>query len=332
MRQILIAAVCALSLLPIGALASVDLHPTPETAASELPDSRPTDSRLKMIEALRRNDAAAYLESIDPAALQALLSEDLGLSPAEVADKIAEGPQSDSEQEFIDTWTLLRQPDGVARTSALWYPSWQAYVPQALASAQMGLVALGEHVASSTSLSPLERMQLTELQWALTGWMSRTDFSDRKHFEQVLTLARDWVLASGAAHPLELTLSGPEKRLRLADMALRSAKQAVAIYGLDADQILASVRMAEQPIDARTTLVRTSLTLFDAPISFEEKLVWFEGQWRDADIYGHRLEEDYDPAVEAEAAASVESALGEDPVFDETPPPERIDKPGCHAN
>ncbi|MGE4071720.1 MAG: hypothetical protein AB7E72_11145 [Lysobacterales bacterium] len=330
MRQILIAVVLLWSLPSVGAQASVDLHATPEVAASELPDSRPIDTRLKMLEALRRNDSAAYLESIDPRALEAFLTEDLGTTPAEVAEKIAEGPQSDSEQEFVDTWALLIQPDGIARTSALWYPSWQAYVPQALANAQMGLVALGEQVASSTSLSPLERMQLTELQWALTGWMARTDFADRKHFEQVLTLARDWLLSTGARHPLELTLAGPEKRLRLADQALRSAKQAVAIYGLDADQILASVRISEQPIDARTTLVRTSLSILDVPISFEEKLVWVEGQWRDADIYSRSLDDSAD--IDAEAEASVDGALGPDPVFDEALPAERIDKPGCHVD
>jgi hypothetical protein len=330
MRQILIASVFALSLLPIGTQASVDLHPTPEASSSKLPDSRPSDSRLKMFDALRRNDSAAYLESIDPSALETFLSEDLGQSPAEIADKIAEGPNSSSEQEIIDTWTLLMQPDGVARTSALWYPTWQSYVPQALAGAQMGLVALGEHAASSTKLTPIERMQLTELQWALTGWMARTDFADRKLFEQVLTLARDWVLASGARHPLELTLSGPEKRLRLADQALRSAKQAVAIYGLDADQILASVRISEQPIDAKTTLVRTSLSVLDVPISFEEKLIWFEGQWRDADLYSRLLDDPSD--IDAQAAASVEGALGPDPVFDEAPLPEPIDKPSCRVD
>jgi hypothetical protein len=331
MRQILIVAVFALSLLPIGAQTSVDLHPTPEIAASQLPDSRPTDSRLKMFDALRRNDSAAYLESLDPRALEAFLTEDLGQTPAEVAEKIATGPNSSSEQEFIDTWTLLIQPDGVARTSALWYPTWQAYVPQALASAQMGLVALGEQAARSP-LPALERMQLNELQWALTGWMSRTDFADRKHFEQVLALARSWVLASGARHPLELTLSGPEQRLRLADEALRSAKQAVAIYGLDVDQILASVRISEQPIDAKTTMVQTSLTVLDVPLSFEDKLVWFEGQWRDADIYSGGLDDSANIDMDAEAAASVEGALGPDPVFDEPPLPEPIDKPSCQVD
>ena len=82
-----------------------------------------------------------------------MLSEDLGLSPAEVADKIAEGPQSDSEQNSSIPGLCCGNPTVSLAPARCGIRSWQAYVPQALASAQMGLVALGEHVASSTSLS-----------------------------------------------------------------------------------------------------------------------------------------------------------------------------------
>ena len=64
----------------------------------------------------------------------------------------------------------------------------------------------------------LERAQMMELQWALTGWLSRTDFNDRKRFEQVLGLAREWILA--LKHGGRPDLARPLGRLLGARMSL----------------------------------------------------------------------------------------------------------------
>ncbi len=207
----------------------VDLA-APDPMAASVPTAGPLESRLKVLGALRRNDAATLIEVMDPVnGLESFLSEGQNETPATIAEKMA-APLDESDQESLRLWTTLTASDGVAKASAQWYPQWQALVPQMLASAQMGLTGMGAAIAESTSMTPLERSQLLELQWALGGWLSRTDFADRKKFDQLLGIAHAWIVASGKQHPLELPLTGPEQRLQLADLAIKSFKQAVTLY------------------------------------------------------------------------------------------------------
>lgn len=284
MRQMLIATLLVLWMLPAAAPASVDLHPTPEIGDVDTPTSGPIDTQMKMLAALRSNDSAALIDSFGSGALEDFLSAGADLSAEEMAAKIAEGPPNEGDRDLLRLWTTLAQPNGVALVSAEWYPVWQAKVPQALAAAQMSLLGLREQLAKNTNMAPGDRMQLTELQWAITGWLARTDFADRKHFEQLLGLARELILASGKAHPLELLSLGPEKRLQLADRALRSTKTAVALYGLDAQQILDSMQLKTERTDPKTALIRFSMKMLNVPLRFEQALVWYDGRWVDAEL------------------------------------------------
>jgi hypothetical protein len=128
-------------------------------------------------------------------------------------------------------------------------------------------------------------------------------------------------------------LSAPELRLRLADQALRSAKQALALYGLDADKILASVRIEAQQVDASNAQVRTSLMVFDVPLSFEEQLVWQYGHWADArSVAAMSSAVAGGDIMAVDDAAQSLSALESDPVFDQPATPERIDGAHCHID
>ncbi|MBK9654111.1 MAG: hypothetical protein IPO66_01070 [Rhodanobacteraceae bacterium] len=296
----------------------------PDPTAATVPTEGPLDSRLKVLSALRRNDAATLIEVTDPVnGLESFLSEGQDQTPSTIAEKMAKEPLSEGDQEALRLWTTLAAPDGVAKASAQWYPQWQALVPQMLASAQMGITGMGTAIAESTSMTALERSQLIELQWALGGWLSRTDFADRKKFDQVLDIARGWIVASGKQHPLQLQLTGPEQRLQLADQAIKSLKQVLSLYGLDADGVLASVRLEEISRNGERAQVRTSFKLLDVPLVFDEDLSWFEGEWRDTEVVN---------ALKLERANAPEPAFDDllDPLPD-TDEPESITNTGCSA-
>ena len=300
----------------------VDLA-APDPMAANVPTAGPLESRLKVLGALRRNDAATLIEVMDPVnGLESFLSEGQNETPATIAEKMA-APLDESDQESLRLWTTLTASDGVAKASAQWYPQWQALVPQMLASAQMGLTGMGAAIAESTSMTPLERSQLLELQWALGGWLSRTDFADRKKFDQLLGIAHAWIVASGKQHPLELPLTGPEQRLQLADLAIKSFKQAVTLYGLDADGVLASVRLEEISRDGDRAQVRTSFKLLDVPLVFEEDLSWFEGDWQDTETVNALKVERASAPVEVEE-------MFEDPMAPAAEP-ESMTNTGCSA-
>ncbi len=291
----------------------------PDWQATQLAPTDPTETPLKVLRALRTNDFAGLLEATGgEQELRRFLTDDATETPQTVAEKIANSPVSDDEAQFLGLWTTLAGPDGVARASAEWYPRWQAQVPQMLAGAQMGLAAMGASIAESTSMTALERAQMMELQWALTGWLSRTDFSDRKRFEQLLGLGREWILASGKAHPMELVLTRPEQRLALATRAMQSTKRALNLYGIDADQVLASVKIELLARESDRARMRTSLKFLDVPLALEQDLAWYQDEWMPADSV--QAARDYEAARKAEEAAEANAppgtvALDGEPVF-----------------
>lgn len=294
----------------------------PVQAAAELTPTDPTETPLKVLRALRTNDFAGLLEATGgEAELRSFLTEDAQETPQTIAEKIADNPPSEDDVRWLRVWTLLSGPDGVARASAEWYPIWQQALPHLLANAQMGLTAMGAAIAEDTSMTGLERAQMLELQWALTGWLSRTDFSDRKRFEQLLGLGRDWILASGKAHPMELVLTSPEQRLALATRAMQASKRALGLYGIDADQVLASVKIELLARDGGSARLRTSLKFLDVPLALEQNLAWYQGEWIPAETaQAYSNQEARAQAAQAATAKAAPGtvALDGEPVF--TPP------------
>lgn len=308
-----------LSLWIHAAMAAV-LPPEAATPVAELAPTDPTETPLKVVRALRTNDVAGLLEATGgEQELRDFLTDDAQETPQSIAKQIADASVTEDEAEFLRLWATLAGPDGVARASAEWYPRWQAKVPQLLAGAQMGLAAMSASIAEDTGMTALERAQLVELQFALSGWLSQTDFSDRKRFEQVLALGREWILASGKAHPFELALTTPEQRLALATRAMQSTKRALKLYGIDVEQVLASIKfelLAREPDRAR---MRTSLKFLDVPLALEQELVWYRDDWMSADA-AQAAAREYDAARKAEEAAAANAppgtvALDGEPVF-----------------
>ena len=67
--------------------------------------------------------------------------------------------------------------------------------------------------------------------------------------------------------------------LHRAGTVLTAAKQAVRLYGIDLDAVADSLHVEVLAIDGETARVRTTITLFDAPVWAEHDLVLVEGRW-----------------------------------------------------
>lgn len=276
----------SVALLCLSALVAAATPPVAAPVESEALEARigdPFEERLAIIEGLRDDDFAKLIGAQGEEALRGFLS--VGADEADsVAAKIAEGPRNEGDERMLRIWTTLAGPDGVTRASAELYPMWQRQLPQMLAGAQAGLALMGQRVAEDKGLGAVERAQMLELQFALTSWLARTDFGDRKRFDEVLGHARAWILASGKAHPLELSLTAPEHRLELAARALRSAKQVASLYGFDAEATLRSVRIEKVAGDAGHMTLRWSLRVLEVPLVLDERLALHQGMWLDADV------------------------------------------------
>lgn len=257
----------------------------PLQTVSAVPTVAPIEQYRQVLEALRKDDLGGLISANGgETALKEFLTDGADLDPAELRAELAQRAADPAEREWLDLWIALKRPDGVAQASALAYPKWAPYVPQALAGAQMMLGYMAQSAAEDAQMTALEKSQMLEMQWALTGWLARTDFADRKKFESALEIAAGWIRASGLDHPELAATLGPEQRLRLGSRGIAAVKDLLELYGIDARAILASVKLETLSRDADQATIRISLNVLGVPMSFDQSLTWWEGEWQAAEL------------------------------------------------
>ena len=301
--------VLLLGLLFISAVGTATPWPADAPAAAEQtePTVTPAEQNRRVIAALLTSnyaDLLAALEGEDQ--LKEFLSAGRGAqSEAEVRARLAEAAIKGDSNEGDNDLERLFSDEPIDQLVADWYPLWQKQLPQMLAGLQIGMVAMSSEIGESKQMSPLERTQLTELHWAINGWISRVDFADPKKFQAVVREARSLAHATGVEHFELLEFSTPQKRLDLMDQALAASKRVANLYGIDADGILKSARVVELSRDAQASTIRTTASVLGVEISLEQKLNLRDGRWVDADELA--MIEDLE-AAEAERGQAVEEA------------------------
>jgi hypothetical protein len=145
------------------------------------------------------------------------------------------------------------------------------------------LLAFGAmHVAVNAPDSGLDEAQRGMLRDAIPGvqaWISRTDFLNPATMRQALTLVTDAVRHTGIRDLDELKAMPLEATLDHAGPVLAAAKQALRLYGLDLDAVVDTLRVDVLAADADHARVRTTVTVFGAPVWIEHDLVQVEGRW-----------------------------------------------------
>ena len=120
------------------------------------------------------------------------------------------------------------------------------------------------------------------LQAALPGvqqWASSTDFLSSATMRQALTLLVDAARRTGINDLDQIKALPLEGVLDRATPVLAAAKQAVRLYGLDLDAVADSLQVEVLEIDTERARVRTTVTLFGAPVWHEHDLQLVEGRW-----------------------------------------------------
>lgn len=188
---------------------------------------------------------------------------------------------SDEERaEFAEKLERFTGPDAVELLMAEIEPELEKARPQAPGALMMAIGGMQLAIASPESKFTDEQRQV--LQKALPGvqqWASNTDFLSSETMREALTLLTQAARRTGI-HDIEQFKTLPlESVLDHAGSMLAAAKQAVGLYGLDLDAIADSLRVEVLDVDGETARVRTTITVFDAPVWHEHDLVLFEGRW-----------------------------------------------------
>lgn len=247
--------------------------------AAAAPD--PAEQLLDLARMLRANDLHGMLRaSVPPRHYQELrlAYEVQRLEPSSESDR----------NEFAEHLGKLNAPDAVEQLMAEIEPKLAEARPKAPAAIMMGLGALQIALMSEDNkLSPEQRESLQNALPGFQSWVTRTDFLSSQSMRQALSLIAGAVQSTGIQDLDQLKQWSFEQTLAQAGRVLAAGKQALLIYGLDPDAIADSLRVEVLAVEGDRARVRSTISLFDAPISAEHELVLLDGRWYAKDFAKH---------------------------------------------
>jgi len=187
---------------------------------------------------------------------------------------------AEDQAEFAEKLAKITAPDAVDTLMAEIEPKLVEARPQQAGALLMAFGAA--QMAINSPESELTDEQRAALQSGLPGfqaWAASTDFLDSATLRDALTLLTDAARRTGLTSLEQIRALPLEGLLDRARPVLAAAKDAVQLYGIDVDAIADSLQVDVLENDGRTARVRTTVTLFGAPVWHEHELVLVEGRW-----------------------------------------------------
>lgn len=258
----------------VGAMAPLQAaEPSRATAAVNTAIPDPAQQIEELARLFRAGDLAALAQAVVPPTQWERLKLVYEVKRLE--------PISDEDRaEFGEKLARVTAPDAVENLMAEIEPELEKARPQVPGALLMGFGAMQLAVASPES--ELSEEQREVLQAALPGiqhWASATDFLSSATMRDALTLLTDAARRAGIQNLDQLKALPLEEVLHRAGTVLAAGKDAVRLYGIDLDAVADSLRVEVLSIDGETARVRTTITLFDAPVWTDHDLVLVEGRW-----------------------------------------------------
>lgn len=152
--------------------------------------------------------------------------------------------------------------------------------PQLPGALLMGFAAMQMSISSPDSdLTDEERATLSAAFPSFQSWAISTDFLSPATMRQALILLTDAARRTGITDLDQLRALSPDDLLFRAEPMLSAAKDAARLYGIDLDAIADSLQVEVLGIDGDKASVRTTVTVFNAPLSANQELVLVDGRW-----------------------------------------------------
>lgn len=244
---------------------------TATTRAAAILD--PAQQVREWVRLFRADDVAGLVQAVlPPEQLQeARLAYELGrLEPISEEDRA----------KFNAELAKISGPNAVDELMAKIEPELEKARPQIGGALLMGFGAM--HMAVASPESDLSAEQRAALEGALPGiqqWATSRDFLSSESMREALTLLTDAVRQTGINDLDQIKQLSLDDVLGRTDVVLAAAKNALRIYGLDADAIADSLQVEVLEQDGDNARVRASVMLFGAPIWSEHELVLRDGRW-----------------------------------------------------
>ena len=258
--------------------------------------STPDGAMAATVKSLRDNNVAALLDNALPAAEVAKMKADW-------SKEMNKDPVTDEDRkQFADTMTKLTAPDAEAKMYAEIEPKLKEFDAQSAQQMPM-MIAMGQGFAQSSiqqnkDLSDAQKQQASAMIDAAAKWAQQTKFTDpalvKSAIAAICKTARDLNLKT-IDEARALTY---DQAMQKAGIVLAGVKQVLAVYGLNLDKSLDTVKFETVATNGDTAKVKVTYTAFDQPFATESDLVKVDGRW-----YGKQAIEQW-KKHEAEGAAN----------------------------
>jgi len=246
-------------------------------AAPAASPSTPDGALAASIHALRSNNVAAFLDNALPAGEVAKMKADW-------TKEMNKDPVTDEDRkQFAETMTKLTAPDAEAKMYAEIEPKLKEFDAQSAQQMPM-MIAMGQGFAQSSiqqskDLNDSQKQQAGALIDATAKWAQATKFTDpalvKNAIAAICKTARDLNLKT-IDDARALTY---DQAMQKAGIVLGGLKQVLAVYGLNMDKALDSVKVETVSTTGDAAKVKVTYTAFEQPFATESDLVKVDGRW-----------------------------------------------------
>lgn len=301
------------------AVASAKLAPAVAQQAA-VPPTRVTDQPDALLLALKENDFAALLEALENDKDIAQIAKQWDASAAErraAAAKAARVEPAAGEAVAVEVledagevvWHKLQTAKGVEQLIAEWQPLIAESASKRVMEFNLGFGAMLSEIASDQNMGVDEVQQMTRLMYAVQDWTGRVDFADAGRLRRALDAVSRLVRQTGAKRFEDVQLLSFENAVVHGDALLRTWKQVLAAYELDADQILDSVRLGERDAHADRATLHIEARVFGVDLVHDSRMRYWNNAWINADAADSMERWEADRKTDAEMALEAEQAV-----------------------
>ena len=267
--------------------------PAPAVVA---PAATPDAAIMGVVRALRANDINSFLASALPPGEVAKMKTDW-------SKNLAKDPVTDEDRKkFSDQMTKLTAPGAEDKLYAEIEPQLKKFDQESAAQMPM-MIAMGQgfvqsSIQQSKDMNDDQKKQAAALVDAAGKWAQGVKFTDPTLVKGAIAVitrtARDLNLKSLD----EVRALTYDQGMIKAGIAVSGLKQLLAVYGLQIDRSLDSIKAETVSATGDAAKVKVSYTAFDQPFSSDSDLVKVDGKW-----YGKQAVEKWQKQ-QAEAAAT----------------------------
>jgi|KBSSwiStaDraftv2_1062776.scaffolds.fasta_scaffold72105_2 hypothetical protein len=274
-------------------------------AAVAAPAATPDAAVAMAVKALRDNNIAALFAASLPAGEYAKLKTDWN------KDINSEPVTEEDRKDFAEKMSKLTAPGAEDKMFAEIKPQLDEFDKQSAQQMPM-MIAMGQGFAQSAiqqnkDLTDAQKQQVTQLLDATAKWAQNTKFTDpalvKSAIGVICKTARDLNLKTVD----EARALSYEQGMQKAGIVLGGVKQVLAVYGLNMDKALDSVKVETVSANGDAAKVKISYTAFETPFSTESDLVRVDGKWYGKDAIEKWKKHSQEIAAAAPATAPAQA-------------------------